>query len=80
MGNLASVSVFLIAECFVIIQMFVPSSPMKLNTVIHLQFWAYGSWDSLFLISMSPSWKLMSPEHYLNDKSAILIASWDSLK
>ena len=24
-------------------------------TVIHLQFWAYGSWDSLFPISMSPS-------------------------
>ena len=23
------------------------------NTMIHLQFWAYGSWDSLFLISMS---------------------------
>ena len=23
--------------------------------VIHLQFWAYGSWDSLFPISMSPS-------------------------
>ena len=28
-------------------------------TVIHLQFWAYGSQDSLFPIS-----KLMSPEHY----------------
>ena len=24
-------------------------------TVIHLQFWAYGSWDSLFPISMSPT-------------------------
>ena len=23
------------------------------NTVIHLQFWAYGSWDLLFPISMS---------------------------
>ena len=31
--------------------------------VIHLQFWAYGSWDSLFPISMSPNSKLMSPEH-----------------
>ena len=33
-------------------------------TVIHLQFWAYGSWDSLFPISMSPHCKLMSPKHY----------------
>ena len=33
-------------------------------TVIHLQFWAYGSWDSLFPISMSPNCKLMSPKHY----------------
>ena len=32
--------------------------------VIHLQFWAYGSWDSLFPISMSPNCKLMSPKHY----------------
>ena len=31
--------------------------------VIHLQFWAYESWDSLFPISMSPNCKLMSPEH-----------------
>ena len=31
--------------------------------VIHLQFWAYGFWDSLFPISMSPNCKLMSPEH-----------------
>ena len=31
--------------------------------VIHLQFWAYGSWDSLFPISMSPNCKFMSPEH-----------------
>ena len=33
-------------------------------SVIHLQFWAYGSWDSLFPISMSPNCKLMSPKHY----------------
>ena len=32
--------------------------------VIHLQFWAYGSWDSLFPISISPNCKLMSPNHY----------------
>ena len=42
-------------------------------SVIHLQFWAYGSWDSLVPISMSPNCKLMSPEHYFNDKSAILL-------
>ena len=35
--------------------------------------WAYGSWDSLFPISMSPNCKLMSPEHYFNDNSAILL-------
>ena len=35
-----------------------------LNTVIHLQFWANGSWDSLFPISLSPKCKLMSPKHY----------------
>ena len=33
-------------------------------TVMHLQFWAYGSWDLLFPISMSPNCKLMSPKHY----------------
>ena len=52
-------------------------------SVIHLQFWAYGSWDSLFPISMSPNCKLMSPEHYFNDKSAILLhpgTRRDSLK
>ena len=26
-----------------------------MTSVIHLQFWAYGSWDSLFPISMSPT-------------------------
>ena len=34
------------------------------NTVIHLQFWPYESWDSLFPILMSPNCKLMSPQHY----------------
>ena len=36
----------------------------SLCAVIHLQFWAYGSWDSLFPISMSSNCKLMSPKHY----------------
>ena len=35
----------------------------KRRSVIHLQFWAYGSWDSLFPIPMSPNCKLMSPKH-----------------
>ena len=43
------------------------------KAVIHLQFWAYGSLDSLVPISMSPNCKLMSHEHYFNDKSAILL-------
>ena len=30
--------------------------------VIHLQFWAYGSWDSLFPISMSPTANLWVPK------------------
>ena len=34
------------------------------KAVIHLQFWAYESWDSLFPISLSPNCKLMSPKHY----------------
>ena len=34
------------------------------DPVIHLQFWAYESWDSLHPISMSPHCKLMSPKHY----------------
>ena len=33
--------------------------------MIHLQFWAYGYWDSLHPISMSPHCKVMSPKHYL---------------
>ena len=36
----------------------------QLPPVIHLQFWAYESWDSMFPISMSPNCKLMSPTHY----------------
>ena len=36
----------------------------KTFAVIHLQLWAYGSWDSLFPISMSPNCKLLSPKHY----------------
>ena len=35
-------------------------------TEIHFQFLAYGSWDLLFPISMSPNCKLMSPDHYLS--------------
>ena len=34
------------------------------DSAFHLQFWAYGSWDSLFPISMSPNFKFRSPEHY----------------
>ena len=34
------------------------------TAMIHLQFWAYESSDSLFPISMSPNCKLMSPKHY----------------
>ena len=30
-------------------------SNRRLKAAIHLQFWAYGSWDSLFPISMSPT-------------------------
>ena len=41
------------------------------STEIHLQFLAYGSWDSLFPISMSPNCKLMSPDSFFHDKSAI---------
>ena len=36
----------------------------KCMSVIHLGFLAYGSWHSLFPISMSPNCKLMSPKHY----------------
>ena len=37
-----------------------------LLAVIHIQFLAYGSWDSLFPISMSLNCKLMSPDHYFS--------------
>ena len=47
-------------------------------SVIHLQFWAYGSWDSLFPVSMSPSCKLMSPKHYFSWQVCNTIASRDS--
>ena len=50
------------------------------NAVIHLQFWAYGSWDSLLPISMSSTAK--HPNTILNDKSAILLhpgTRWDLL-
>ena len=39
--------------------------------VINLQFWAYGSWDSLFPISMSPTANLWVLNTIFNDKSAI---------
>ena len=32
-----------------------PEPGSTANTVIHLQFWAYGSLDSMFPISMSPT-------------------------
>ena len=44
-----------------------------ITAVIHLQFWANGSWDSLFPISMSPTAKLYVQSTILNDKSAILL-------
>ena len=37
---------------------------LSIGAVIHLQFLAYGSWDSLFPISMSANCKFMSPKHY----------------
>ena len=40
-------------------------------SVIHLQFWAYGSWDSLFPISMSPTANLWVQNTIFHDKSAI---------
>ena len=50
-----------------------------MSSVIHLQFWAYGSWDSLFPIAMSPNCKLMSPKHYFKWQVCNIIASRDSL-
>ena len=42
-------------------------------SVIHLQFWAYGSWDLLFPISMSSTANLCVQNTIFNDKSAILM-------
>ena len=42
------------------------------NTVIHLQFWAYGSWDLLFPISMSLNANLWAQNTIFNEESAIL--------
>ena len=50
--------------CFTAIYSYTYFHKSTAYTVIHLQFWAYGSWDSLFPISMSPNCKLMSPKHY----------------
>ena len=41
------------------------------SSVIHLQFWAYGSWDSLFPISMSPTANLWVQNTIFHDKYAI---------
>ena len=41
--------------------------------MIYLQFWAYGSRDSLFPISMSPTANLWVQKTIFNDKSAILL-------
>ena len=43
------------------------------SSVIHLQFWAYGSWASLFPISMSPTANLWVQNTIFNDKSVILL-------
>ena len=49
--------------------------------VIHLQFWAYGSLDSLFPILMSPTANLRVQNTIFNDSIAYnTIACWDSLK
>ena len=47
------------------------SNSSKLNSVIHLQFWAYGSWNSLIPISMSPTANLWVQNTIFHDKSAI---------
>ena len=41
------------------------------TAVIHLQFWAYGSWDSLLPISMGPTANLRVQNTFFHDKSAI---------
>ena len=45
----------------------------QIHTMIHFQFWTYGSWDALFSHINASKCKLMCPEHYFNDKSAILL-------
>ena len=42
-------------------------------SVIHLQFWAYGFWDSLLPTSMSPTANLWVQNTIFNAKSAILL-------
>ena len=54
--------------CLVLVQF--REGPYR-HAVIHLQFWAYGSWDSLFPISMSPTENLLVQNTIFNDKSAI---------
>ena len=44
--------------------------------VIHIQFWAYGSWDSLFPISMSQTANLRVQNTIFNNKSAIQLHPW----
>ena len=44
-----------------------------LFSVIHLQFLAYGSWDSLFPISRSPTTNLWVHNTFFNDKFATLL-------
>ena len=43
------------------------------KSVIHLQFWAYGSWEPMFPISMSRTAILWVQNTIFNDKSAILL-------
>ena len=43
------------------------------HPVIHLQFLAYGSWDSPFPISMSPTANSYVQNTIFNDKSTILL-------
>ena len=48
-------------------------SKKTIKAVINLQFWAYGSWDALFPISVSPTSNLKLQNSIFNDKSAILL-------
>ena len=49
-------------------------------SVIHLQFWAHGSWDSLFPILMGPTANLWVKNTIFLWQVCNTIASWDSLK